>query len=187
MADHGSSWDPNVIGPLDLCSNCWTPISQAVAYCPTCGHVSLAFHSLPLERGERCANHVSRAAEWTCCLCQRPICKECCARETNPFTAPGPLWYCHECLEASNAIESKFRDLLIATNCCAKHRDIARAFSCKKCATPLCLSCTYFTSTGILKKRPADGPYCLSCFRMATLGGTRKRWFSGHDVAHVFL
>src|SRR5260370_42159736 len=92
----------------DRCSRCWTPIGQDNAYCGTCGHVSLAFDSLPLERGERCFIHNNRAAEWTCCLCQRPICRECCARETHPLTTFGPLWHCRRCVDAAQAIEAKF-------------------------------------------------------------------------------
>ncbi len=187
MNNHGSSWDPNVVGPLDRCTRCWTPLTHDIAYCVTCGHVSLAFNSLPLENGERCSFHTNSAAEWTCCLCQRPICKVCCARETNPFTAAGPLWHCHECVEASNKIEADFLKAVVTKNYCIRHREMPQAFSCKRCGTQLCLSCTYFTVKGLIKKRPADGPYCLGCFRLATVGRSRGKWFSGHDIAPAFL
>jgi hypothetical protein len=183
LKDHGSSWNPNVIGPLDRCLRCWMPIAQDLAYCATCGHVSLIFNSLPMEWGERCCFHSNHAAEWTCCLCRRPICKECCAHETNPFTTFGPLWHCRQCIDDAKAIDARFFKTLAATNCCVKHRDVAMAFKCKKCALPLCSSCTYFTVRGILKRRPINGPFCLACFQMATLGNRWSRWFSGHDVA----
>jgi hypothetical protein len=187
ISDHSSSWNPDVVGPLDRCSRCWTPIAQDVAYCATCGHVSMALNSLPLEHGERCFVHNNRAAEWTCCLCQRPICKECCARETNPLTTFGPLWHCRQCVDAATVIEAKFFEILATNNCCAKHRAIAMAFRCRKCGIQLCHSCTYFTAKGVFKRTPAEGPYCLGCFRMATIGHTRNRWFSGHDLAPPFL
>ena len=110
--DHGSSWNPNVVGPLDRCPRCWMPVAQDLAYCATCGDVSQVFDSLPLERGERCRFHRNRAAEWTCCLCQRPICKECCARETNPFTTFGPLWHCSSALMPRRQLRPGFSRLL---------------------------------------------------------------------------
>jgi len=181
--DHGSSWNPNVVGPLDQCSRCWTPIAQDLAYCVTCGHVSLAFNSLPLDHGEPCNVHKDRAAEWTCCLCQRPICRECCAKETNPFTSFGPLWHCRDCINSAKTIEVKYFKTLAEKNCCSKHMHVLSAFTCKSCGLPLCPSCAYFTAKGIFRKNPNDGPYCLSCFRLATLGGNRNVWFSGHDLS----
>jgi hypothetical protein len=182
-SDHGSSWDPNVVGPVDRCLRCWTPIAQDLAYCATCGHATLVFHSLPLEDGEPCSVHNDRAAEWTCCLCERPICRECCALETHPFTTVGPLWHCQHCIDAAKAIEAKYFRTLAERNCCSKHTDLPTAFTCKRCGLPLCLSCAYFTAKGLFKKRVNDGPYCLGCFRMATVGRERGVWFSGHDLA----
>lgn len=179
---YASSWNPDVAGPLDRCVRCWTSIMQDVAYCPTCGHVSPSFNSLPLEHGERCFVHNDRAAEWTCCLCQRPICRECCARETNPLTTFGPLWHCRECINAAKMKEAKFFETLGTKKCCAKHRDVAMEFCCKTCGIPLCRSCTYFGAKGIFKRRPGAGPYCLGYFRTATIGRKRNRWFSGHDI-----
>jgi len=185
--EHGSSWNPTVIGPLDRCSRCWTPIAQDLAYCATCGHVSLVFNSLPLEHGESCSFHNNLAAEWTCCLCQRPICRVCCARETNPLTTFGPLWHCWHCIESARTIEAGYFKTLAEKTCCSKHKDLPMAFACKTCGLPLCLSCAYFTAKGIFKKKPNVGPYCLGCFRTATLGGRRNVWFSGHDLAPGFL
>lgn len=186
-SDHGSSWSPDVVGPLDRCARCWTPIGEEIAICETCGHVSLVFNSLPVESGERCASNDGSAAEWTCCLCQRPICKQCRAIETNPFTTFGPLWHCHACVDSAKRIEAAFFQTLAATKCCAKHRELPMAFNCTKCKIQLCLSCTYFTAKGLFKKRPADGPYCLGCFRMATLHLKRNGWYSGHDLAPSFF
>jgi hypothetical protein len=185
--DHGSSWNPTVVGPLDRCPRCWTPIGEELAYCQTCGKTSLVFNSLPVTSGERCFHHKDSPAEWTCCLCARPVCHECCDHVTTPLTTAGPLWWCRRCVHAARELEARFLVTLAGSNCCAKHRDIVKAFSCKTCGIPLCLSCTYFTAKGLFKERPVAGPYCLACFRMATPGRTREHWFSGHDMPAGFL
>ena len=187
LNDRGSSWNPNVVGPLDRCPRCWAPVAQDFAYCYTCGKTSLVFKSLPVEHRGQCYRDGTHPAEWTCCLCRQPICRQCCARETNPFTGAGPLWHCRQCVDAASAIETTFFALLSATRCCSKHRDIPAAFACKDCKLPLCLSCAYFTSKGILARKVGDGPYCLGCFRTFTVMHRRRRWFSGHDVAHALL
>jgi hypothetical protein len=185
--DHGSSWNPNVVGPLDRCSRCWTPIGHDLAYCATCGLVSLSFHSLPVEEGRPCGFHNGRAAEWTCCLCQTPICKSCCDHETNPMSAVAPHWHCRHCVTGAKSAETGFFETLAEKRCCSRHMLLPMAFTCKSCDLPLCLSCSYFTAKGVFKKKPHEGPYCLRCFRMATLGGKRDVWFSGHDIAPGFL
>jgi hypothetical protein len=186
-SDHGSSWDPRVVGPLDRCATCWTPLNQERAYCNLCGHVSLAFRSLPVEDGRRCVAHATRKTEWTCCLCGDPICKACCASETHPMTSIGPMWHCERCVAAAKVLASSFAETVRRTGSCIKHRDVPMAFTCVTCQEPLCLSCTYFSAKGFFKKRPAGAPYCLGCFRMATLKSSREDWFSGHDVAPAFL
>jgi hypothetical protein len=90
-------------------------------------------------------------------------------------------------METAKVIEAKFFEALAKSNCCAKHRDLVRAFNCKTCGIQLCLSCTYFTAKDFFTKRPAEGPYCLACFRMATVGSKRDHWFSGHDATAEFL
>ena|SRR5579862_1208587 len=185
-SDHGSSWDPNVIGPFDRCPRCWTPINEDLAYCATCGMMSLVFNSYPQTNGERCFGHKNIIAEWTCCLCARPICKECCDHVTTPLTTAAPLWWCRVCMETAKVIEAKFLEAIAKNNCCLKHRDLVKAFNCKKCGIQLCLSCTYFTAKGLFQKRPAEGPYCLACFRWVSASGKRNHWFSGHDVGPRF-
>jgi len=185
--DHGSSWNPTVIGPFDRCLRCWTPFREDLGYCAMCGKASLVFTSYPQNRGQRCSNHPETSAQWTCCLCRKPICEECCDHVIRPITSIGQLWHCRKCVNETKAIEAGFFETLRDKNCCAKHRDVVAAFTCKKCGIQLCLSCTYFTVKGIFKKRPDDGSFCLMCFRMAAIGHNRNKWFSGHDVAPALL
>src|SRR5262249_11927550 len=180
--DHGSLWNPQIVGPLDRCLRCWTPFGDDVAYCTRCGKITSVFKSLSLNRGERCSVHQNSTAERTCCLCGRPICKDCCDHVITPIFMIGEQWYCCLCVKEAKTIEKRFFDALSRSNCCAKHEEIISSFTCKICGLPLCLSCTYFTAAGIFKKRPADGPYCLTCFRSVTSGRNRNIWFSGHDV-----
>jgi hypothetical protein len=180
---HGSSWDPNVAGPFDRCQRCWAPHQQDRAYCTTCGYVSIVYNSVPLEQGESCGIHSNHAAEWTCCLCRRPICRECCAREISPLTSFGPHWYCRHCIDAARTIETKFFEIISVKECCSKHIHLPKVFVCKSCGLPLCCSCAYFTAKSVFKKIPHDGPYCLGCFRMATIGSRHHVWFSGNDLA----
>jgi len=183
----GSSWDPTVIGPLDRCLRCWTPVSTDRGYCRTCGKTTLVFSTPVDAQGQACFRHADRVASRFCCLCSRPICEECKAKETFPMTTVASLWHCRECVAESSGLESEFFATLKRAGSCAKDGDTPAAFSCKTCSLPLCLSCAYFTAKGLFRKRVDDGPFCLACFRMATLLRSRQHWFSGHDVSPAML
>lgn len=183
-SDHGSTWNPNVIGPLDRCLRCWTPLHAKRGYCTTCGKTTLIFDmSLRQPRRRQCFQHTGVPAIRYCCLCARPICEQCKGLETFPFPSPGVNWHCKKCLGRAAELEHRFHELLEKRRCCAVHRDMNRSFECKKCSAPLCLSCSYFTVRGVFTQRVADGPYCLGCFRQATFGSKNRRWISGHDLS----
>jgi hypothetical protein len=182
----GSTWDPNVPGPLDRCLRCWTPAEQDRAYCLTCGRVSLVF-SNQADAKESCYAHSDRAARRFCCLCARPVCAECNAEETYSVASGISLWHCRECRAECHGLENEFFATIQRSGTCAKHSDLSAVVDCKVCGLPICLSCTYFTVKGILRRTIADGPFCLSCFRGAVAGTRIKRWFSGHDVSPALL
>ena len=188
-AVHGSTWDPNIVGPLDRCLRCWTPVNNDVAYCLTCGKATMVFTAAaaPPEGGQSCVHHPGVQAQRFCCLCMNAICEQCNGNESFSFTMGSSLWHCRPCCQEAERLEKQFFAVLSRDHCCSKHRDTQAAFECKKCSLPLCLSCTYFTVKGWLRKTVADGPFCIGCFRTwRPRDRNGNQWFSG-DVAPHFV
>jgi hypothetical protein len=187
--ERGSTWDPNVVGPIDRCLRCWTPIRDAPAYCQTCGKTTPLFNTaVELPVNKSCFYHQERAAACFCCACVKPICSECQAYKTTPFSLMlAEVCHCRNCVDSAGLIEKEYFKRLEKDGCCAKHSDILASFQCKKCALPLCLSCSYFSSVGFLRKRIGDGPFCVACFRRSFTDTKHKAWFSGHDLAPALV
>jgi len=188
--EHGSTWDPNVIGPLDRCLRCWTPVREAPAYCQFCGKTAGVFNTDAEDSptNESCFYHNGRSATCFCCVCAEPICSECKANKTTPFSLMlAEVWHCRTCVDSAARLEKEYFERIERDGCCSKHVDVIASFHCKKCDLPLCLSCSYFSSVGIFRKRIGDGPFCIGCLRTAFMGSERKKWFSGHDMGPALV
>ena len=176
-------WDPTEIGPMDRCLRCFTPLSEAKAYCSYCGHISTVFSGYVEAGTAKCSIHPENSAVGICCLCDEAICSNCSDPERQHFSLSAggrELYYCVNCVADSENIAAQFENS--NNNCCAKHHSAKSDRRCKDCDLPLCPDCSYYMDKGWIRKKQGDGPFCLSCFRMATKDGGRSNWMSGRDA-----
>lgn len=182
--NNDSIYNPKEIGPFDKCLRCFSPLSDNIAYCTTCGKISTVFSVSPTEPSQTCAYHNGQPAIAHCCLCSKPICTMCNDNNKQHFSiAAGcvDLHYCVHCTARSKEIEKHFFDRLLARGECAKHPGTKSIFKCVKCALPLCGNCSYFQVSGLIRRRIKGGPYCLACFRSVNSTAITS-WVSGAEA-----
>ena len=159
-------YDPNVVGPFDVCIRCFTPSADERTYCLNCGRNGTFFDLPGQPSRQMCFVHAQTSASIFCTLCARPICTECKDREGFSFIAVRSTPQCRSCLDDMERIEAGFFLRLSKAGVCAKHAHKPAQAACIECQLPLCNSCQYFRKRGFLFHREV-GPYCLACYRSA--------------------
>lgn len=157
-------YDANVIGPFDRCIRCFTPSSDARAYCMTCGHKGRFFDLTESPVGQTCFVHPQAIASVYCTLCKRAVCADCNRHEAFSFIAVRHMPQCSVCINDMKEIEASYFTRLSKSGVCAKHEGRLATSECVVCQLPLCSSCEYFGQKGFLFLKKT-GPYCLACYR----------------------
>lgn len=157
-------YDPEALGPFGRCLRCFVPDSEERSYCLNCGHMRGFLGITESPNGEACFVHPDAVAVSYCTVCGRPICGNCKEREGVSFSTGLPTLQCKTCLNDMKKIGKEFFEQLASSKSCAKHRYKQATAECCVCELPLCNSCLYCRTEGILFRR-IQGPYCLSCYR----------------------